>query len=489
MPSCKLTIKDEVNIKLEGLPLEARRKLANTFKYVIPHARYQPAYRLGRWDGTTSLFGIGGTGYLYQVEKIIEILAGMNIEITDIDDQRTATQFQFDPITETYWKDQGKVWPEGHQMAGKPIMLRDYQVDAINTFLKNPHSLQEIATGAGKTITTATLSQLCEQYGRTITIVPNKSLVEQTEEDYINVGLDVGVYYGDRKNLNKTHTICTWQSLNILEKKSKGAVDEQLTLAEFLDGVKAVIVDEVHMAKAEVLKNLLTRNLNNACIRWGLTGTVPKEQHESEIIFASIGPVVGGISAHALQEKGVLSNCHVNIVQLLDIPEFKAYSDELKYLVTDEDRMIYISKLIKQISQTGNTLVLVNRIDSGKFLINEIEESVFISGEVKTKDRKEEYDEIKTSDNKIIVATYGVAAVGINIPRIFNLVLLEPGKSFVRVIQSIGRGIRRAEDKDFVKIWDITSTCKFAKRHLTERKKFYKEAKYEFSLEKVDWQK
>jgi superfamily II DNA or RNA helicase len=151
--------------------------------------------------------------------------------------------------------------------------------------------------------------------------------------------------------------------------------------------------------------------------------------------------------------------------------------------------MIYISKLIKKISETGNTLVLVNRIDSGKFLINEIEDSVFISGEVKTKDRKEEYDEIKTSDNKIIVATYGVAAVGINIPRIFNLVLLEPGKSFVRVIQSIGRGIRRAEDKDFVKIWDITSTCKFAKRHLTERKKFYKEAKYEFSLEKVDWQK
>jgi superfamily II DNA or RNA helicase len=133
--------------------------------------------------------------------------------------------------------------------------------------------------------------------------------------------------------------------------------------------------------------------------------------------------------------------------------------------------------------------VLVNRIDSGKFLVNEIDEAVFISGEVKTKDRKEEYDEVKTSDNKIIVATYGVAAVGINIPRIFNMVLLEPGKSFVRVIQSIGRGIRKADDKDFVQIWDLTSTCKYAKRHLTERKKFYKEAKYPFTLEKVDWQK
>jgi superfamily II DNA or RNA helicase len=236
-----------------------------------------------------------------------------------------------------------------------------------------------------------------------------------------------------------------------------------------------------------VLKNLLTQNLSNACIRWGLTGTVPKEKFEYEQIFASIGPVVGGIKAHTLQELGVLSDCHVNVRQLIDLPEFKSYAEELKYLVTDDDRMIYISKLIKEISLTGNTLVLVNRIDSGKFIVNELEDAVFVSGEVKTKDRKEEYDEIRTSTNKIIVATYGVAAVGLNIPRIFNLVLLESGKSFTRVIQSIGRGIRKAQDKDFVQIWDITSTCKYAKRHLTERKKFYKEAKYPFTIEKIDW--
>ena len=486
MSSCKLIIKDEVNIKLEGLELEARRKLANTFKYEIPHARYHPAFKLGRWDGMTSLFGIGGNGYLNQLEKIIEILTNMGIEIADVEDLRQPVKLAFDEVTETYWADQGKVWPKGHQQEGQPIMLRDYQVDAVNIFLKNPQALQEIATGAGKTITTATLSQLCERYGRTITIVPNKSLVEQTEEDFISVGLDVGVYYGDRKDLNKTHTICTWQSLNILEKKSKNHEHDILTLAEFLDGVRTVIVDEVHMAKAEVLKNLLTKNLSNACIRWGLTGTVPKEAFESESIFASIGPVVGGIKAHELQEKGVLSNCHVNVVQMIDLPEFRDYQSELKYLVTNDERMAYISNLIKQISNSGNTLVLVNRIDSGKFLINELPDAVFVSGEVKTKDRKDEYDEIKTSTNKIIVATYGVAAVGINIPRIFNLVLLEPGKSFVRVIQSIGRGIRRAEDKDHVEIWDITSTCKYAKRHLTERKKYYKEAKYPFTVTKVN---
>ena len=247
------------------------------------------------------------------------------------------------------------------------------------------------------------------------------------------------------------------------------------------------MVDEVHMAKAEVLKNLLTQNFCNAPVRWGLTGTVPKEDFESQAIFASLGPVVHRIQAHELQEKGVLSNCHVNVVQLLDLPEFRSYAEELGYLVTDEDRMIYISKLIKKIAESGNTLVLVNRIDSGKFIVNELPDSVFISGAVKTKDRKEEYDDIKTSTNKVIVATYGVAAVGINIPRIFNLVLLEPGKSFVRVIQSIGRGIRKADDKDHVMIWDITSTCKYAKRHLTARKKFYKDAKYPFTQEKIDW--
>jgi superfamily II DNA or RNA helicase len=485
MKSCKLIIKDEVNLKLEGLPVEIRRKLSNTFKYVDPTARYRPAYKLGRWDGSISLFGLGGNGYIHQLPRILEVLETNGVEVEEVVDNRNLHNFVFPKVAENFWGD--KCWPKGHRFEGQPITLREDQVEVVNKFLENPQCLQEIATGFGKTITTATLSKICEPYGRTITIVPNKSLVEQTEEDFINCGLDVGVYYGDRKELGRTHTICTWQSLNILDKKSKEQVEEIITLAEFLDGVTAVIVDEVHMAKATVLKNLLTQNLCNAPIRWGLTGTIPKEDFENQAIFASIGPVVHRVSAYELQEAGVLSNCHVNVVQLIDLPEFKSYAEELKYLVTNKDRMTYISNLVQSISETGNTLVLVNRIDTGKLITEKIKDSVFISGEVKTKDRKEEYDEIQTADNKIIVATYGVAAVGINIPRIFNLVLLEPGKSFVRVIQSIGRGIRRAEDKDFVQIWDITSTCKFARRHLTQRKKFYKEAKYPYTQEKTDW--
>ena len=484
MASCKLIIEDEVNIKLEGVTVDVRRKLSNALKFEVPYARYMPQYKLGRWDGKVGFFGLGGSGYVNHLDVINDVLHKQGYEIVDIEDKRHPVDLNFTTIEEDFWGD--KTWPKGHPAEGETIRLRDYQVEVINNFLKNPQSLQEVATGAGKTIITATLSKLTETNGRSLVIVPNKSLVTQTEDDYINCGLDVGVYFGDRKELGKTHTICTWQSLNILDKRHKYG-DDVLSLAEFLEGVSTVIVDEVHQAKAEVLKNLLTRNLKNAPIRWGLTGTIPKEKFEFEAIHAAIGPVIGQISAKELQDKGVLSECHVNIVQLIDTPVHKNYQEELKYLVTNDNRIQYLGKLINKIKDSGNTLILVDRISAGEKLTKLIDGSSFVKGDVKLKDRKEAYDEINEGTNHVVIATYGVAAVGINIPRIFNLVLIEPGKSFVRVIQSIGRGVRKAKDKDFVQIWDLTSTCKFAKRHLTQRKKFYKEAQYPFTIEKIEW--
>ena len=477
-------VKDEVNCKIEGLDLDTRRKLSNLFSYEIPYARYLPAVRLGRWNGKKAFFQLGGSTYINLLPEILPVLQerGYDPSLNDIRNYNTDYNLQavdsnsFNNIT----------WPKGHPVEGQPITLRDYQVEVINSFLDNPQSLQEVATGAGKTIITAALSKRIEQYGRSIIIVPNKSLVTQTEADYINLGLDVGVYYGDRKEFGKQHTICTWQSLNILLKNTKNHVAD-ITIGEFLEDVVCVIVDEVHMAKADALTTLLTGVMSHIPIRWGLTGTVPKENFESVGIKCSIGPVINQISAKELQDKGVLAQCHVNVVQLIDTGVFTNYQSELKYLLGNNDRLMYISSLIETIKQTGNTLVLVDRISAGRELVNNITDAVFISGETKGEDRKQEYDEISTSNSKVIVATYGVASVGINIPRIFHLVLLEPGKSFVRVIQSIGRGIRKAQDKDYVQIWDITSTCKYAKRHLTKRKAFYREANYPFTVEKTDW--
>jgi len=481
---CKIVLKDEVNCKIEGLALTTRRKLEKKLKFLLPYAFHTPSYKLGRWDGCVGFFTTGGNTFINCLPTILPILDEDRYEV-EIEDERTAWKLDFPEITEGHFSH--KVWPKKHPAAGEPVMLRDYQVEIINQFLANPQSLQEIATGAGKTLITAALSNLVEPYGRSIVIVPNKDLVIQTEADYINLGLDVGVYFGDRKDLNKTHTICTWQSLNIIDKRFKDG-ESEYSLADFSEGVVCVMVDEVHQAKADVLKKLLTGPFSNIPVRWGLTGTVPKEEWERLTITVGLGDVINKLAASDLQDIGVLASCEVNVIQLQDDVSYGNYQSELTYLTTNKERLDYMATLIRSLADDGNTLVLVDRISAGEGLMERLgDRAVFVSGKMKSKDRKEEYDEISDSDNKIIVATYGVASVGINIPRIFNLVLVEPGKSFVRVIQSIGRGIRKAKDKDNVRIWDITSSAKFSKRHLTERKKFYKDAKYPFTVDKVEY--
>lgn len=484
MHSCKIIVKDQVNIKIENLDLSTRRRLVQKFEYDVPGARYLPAVRLGRWNGKVSFFQLGGSTYLNLLPEILDILVEEGYDIDVEDERHQQPAFTFTQVDEDTFAD--SVWPTGHPMAGQPVVLRDYQMDILNTFLENPQCIQEVATGAGKTIMTAALSRFVEPYGRSIVIVPNKSLVTQTEADYKNLGLNVGVYYGDRKELGKTHTICTWQSLNNIIKDYKSG-KSSMSLEEFADDVVCIMVDEAHSAKADALKSLLTQSFAHVPIRWGLTGTIPKEKFESQALLVGIGPLKGQLTASELQDKGVLAQCHVNIVQLQDKVEFTNYQSELKHLLEDSKRMDMVSTLIQNIRQTGNTLVLVDRLSAGSAICERIEDAVFISGNTKATARKDEYDSVSVTDNRVLVATYGVAAVGINVPRIFNVVLIEPGKSFVRVIQSIGRGIRKAEDKDYVDIWDITSSCKFSKRHLTKRKAFYKDANYPFSQEKLDY--
>lgn len=485
MRQATIIIKDEVNVKIEGLELDVRRALVNKFKYDVPYARYLPAVRLGRWDGKVAYFQLGGSTYLNLLPDIIPVLEEHHYDI-ELDDQREhQTTFDFAPVNKDSY--QHIKWPTGHPQAGHAMELRDYQVQVINDFLANPQCLQEVATGAGKTIMTAALSDAVTPYGRSIVIVPNKSLVTQTEKDYVNMELDVGVYFGDRKEFGRQHTICTWQSLNNLLKNTKSG-EADITIGEFIEGVVCIIVDEVHMAKADALKTLLTGAFAHIPLRWGLTGTIPKELFESQALLVSLGPVISRLAASELQDRGVLAQCHVNIVQLVDHQEHTNYQSELKYLLEEPGRLDAMAQLIEQVNTTGNTLVLVDRVAAGQALVQRLgERAVFVSGATKAKDRQDEYDQVAEATGKIIVATYGVAAVGINIPRIFNLVLVEPGKSFVRVIQSIGRGIRRAEDKDHVQIWDVTSTCRFAKRHLTKRKAFYKDANYPFTQERLEW--
>ena len=485
MAKCIIQISDEVNCKLLGLELTTRKRLVNKFKYEMPGMRYTPSVRLGRWDGKKAFVQLGGTTFINLLPEILPILEGEGYDIELVDNRDYNTNFEFSLVKEDSYAH--VLWPKGHVHEGEPIMLRDYQVEAINNFLGNHQCISSISTGAGKTIITAVLSHKCQQYGRTIVVVPSKDLVLQTEEDYINLGLDVGVFFGGRKDYTKTHTICTWQSLNSMFKATKEGV-AQVPFEDFIQGVVCVIIDEVHGLKADALLTMMTSVLAKIPIRWGVTGTIPKEDFEKRSLQVGIGDVIGTVKASDLQDKGVLSNCHVNVIQMIDYSEFKDYPSELKHLLDTEVRLKYMASRIAEISKTGNTLVLISKVQPGKMLASFIPGAVFLSGASKSVDRKDQYDSLAVSDDSTTVCTYGIAAVGLNIPRIFNLVLIEPGKSFVRVIQSIGRGLRKAEDKDFVDIWDFTSTCRFSKRHLGARKKFYTESGYPYSIEKIDWQ-
>jgi len=486
MAIAKLIIQDEVNIKIDGLDPACRRKMVDSLKFVLPYARHTPAFRLGRWDGTMSFCDVGARSYLNLLDILLPIVQQHGYEV-EIDDRRQSAQnFEFDLVDEDSYSH--IKWPEGHPLAGQSIKIKDHQIDVINSYLENITGINIAPTGAGKTIITAILSHKIEPYGRSIVIVPTKDLVTQTEEDYINMGLDVGVFFGDRKEYGKTHTICTWQSLESLSKRSKEE-ELEVSITDFFEGVVCVIVDEVHKAKADVLRKLLSTYLSNAPIRWGLTGTMPEEEADKVGVRACIGPMLGKINTKELQEKGILAKLHINVWQLQDVGSAASgnYQTELKWLTTNKKRLEYLAKEAITISESGNTLILVDRVETGEMLQSLIPDSIFVSGKMKSKDRKEEYKEVQEVDGKVIIATYGVASTGINIVRIFNLILFEAGKSFVRVIQSIGRGIRVAPDKDFVNVYDVCSNCKYSKSHLTKRKKFYKEAEYPFTIDKINY--
>lgn len=241
MKQVTIELRDEVNCRIHGLSLIDRRYFSRKYTKMVPYAYNMDIVKLGRWDGKIYFFSQAGSTYNNLLDEIVPEIINKGYEI-EIDDKRGKFDFSnTEPIEEDTFKH--IVWPKGHPHEGKPVILRDYQVNAVNQFIKNPQCIQELSTSSGKTIITATLSKLVEQYGRTIVIVPNKSLVVQTFQDYQNIGLDVGVYYGDKKETDKTHTICTWQSLESID---RGRRNNKRTdgLSDFAEGVVAVIVDE-----------------------------------------------------------------------------------------------------------------------------------------------------------------------------------------------------------------------------------------------------
>lgn len=309
---------------------------------------------------------------------------------------------------------------------------------------------------------------------KTITIVPSSSLLKQTHGYIKQFDIPVGMFGGGKKD-DEINMVCTWQTLQ--------------NNKPFIKDFECVIWDECHTAKAFVAMQIMNE-AKNSFIRIGLTGTVPKKPLDKANLMAGFGPVVYDVKAHELQERNILSTIDINIFEL-EYPKeyvwsFIDWHDETMFLQGKGNKMYinFIQALVGNLE--GNTLILMKNIDPASDLAETLGYE-YISSKLSIEKRQEKFDEFVYGGELITVGTYSLLSTGIDIVHINNLILAPtPGKSFTKVLQSIGRAIRRkGGQKEHATIIDLTSNLKFDKKHIKERKDYYREAKYPFECDKI----
>lgn len=339
----------------------------------------------------------------------------------------------------------------------------------MNSLLEAGGGIARIATGGGKSFTCAALAKVFNMNNhRVIVIVPSSDLVEQTSGDFRKAGVECGKYSGSEKQLNNQTVVATWQALQ--------------NQPDIMSLFTVVIVDECHGTRGEVLRGLINDHGGHIAFRFGVTGTMPKPLTEMYDVTVSLGDVIVETTSEWLIANGFLAQIDIEMVETQEDVELPDYGAEKTYISKNQDRVATVAKFIKEKSELhGNTLVLVGSIQFGKKLQKLIPGSVFLSGESEKEIRQENYKMFEEHDNIVVIASSGIASTGISINRVFCLCLVDTGKSFIRTIQSIGRGLRKAVDKNYVKVFDIYSKLKFSKKHASDRKKHYKEAGYPIS--------
>lgn len=473
---CFLTIRDEVWCNLTGLSPEHNDALVKEFSVFVEGYFFMPAYKKGSWDGKIKFFDKTGKTYIRLLERIFVFLDRWGYEIELTDNRKAFKQ----PVIS------GKITKvdatglaleaEGLDVMGDVILpngqkflLRPYQLQCVKTLVEAGSGMCIAGTGAGKTSITAALSYAYSDAGyNVITVVPSTDLVDQTASWYRMLGLETGVYCGAEKDIEKPNVVATWQSLQ----NNPGV----------LQRFNVIIWDEFHGAKSAVASKLLNDFGKHIAFRFGVTGTVPKPVADQMSLTSSVGERLIEVPAAWLIEHGYLSKIEIQPIELNETfvdESFPDYPSEKAFLSKSPARMEMIADLIiSKCAEHGNTLVLTHSIKFGEKLAALIKDAVFLYGDSPSDLRKEHYDLFATKDDLIVIASSGIASTGISIDRVFCLMLVDAGKSYIKAIQSLGRGLRKGHDKDYVYVVDVHSKQKWAKKHYKDRETFYKEAQY-----------
>ncbi len=433
-----------------------------------------PKKRAGWWNGKKSLVDRrDGSTYRHVLNKVLEPIALAGYEIA-IEDHRHQHAISVPQIENNLF--------EGYEYKRFKGIMDPHQVDAINALTSHGSGLILAPTASGKTVITAGLAQLYHQFGKVLIIVPRQDLSIETRDCIQALGMpDCGCYFDDIKE-PRYITVTTWQSLEIIP--------------ELFQDVNTVIVDECHGADARVLFKLLTVAGRHVPIRIGMTGTLPKDDLSRHNIIAALGPIIFKKKAKELQDIGFLAACQIFILKYLDRhrPEYQdvyrdheQYIDESRWQFRHPQRIAHVAGVINTIKNDGNTLVLLRNREYGATLHKAIPGSIYLNGDDKGLYRHQVYQEFNRGDNGVLICTYGIASTGIDVARLFNLVLIEPGRESVPIVQSIGRGLRKADDKRSVTIYHIGSNAKFAGKHLKDVQEIYNEHEYPYEIIEVDY--
>jgi superfamily II DNA or RNA helicase len=465
-------------------------ELSEYFSFFVPGYRFMPAFKARVWDGKIRLFNqmtgeLNAGLYIYVVKFCEERSYTLDTEETDYGFPLGLDKINPDQLVEFY------------KVLKLPFDARDYQHDAVSVALQRKRAILVSPTGSGKSFIMYLLMRhiIGTEKGKILIIVPTTSLVEQLWQDFADYGYDSEnkvhkIYSGKDKTTNKRIIISTWQSIYKFPKK-------------WFEQFDAVFGDECHGFKSKSLSSIMNKS-TEAKYRFGLTGTLDGTQTHKLVLEGLFGPVYQVTMTKKLQDEGTLAPLDITVLMLKYSPETREaniandYRKEIEFLINHEKRNKFIRNLA--LSQTGNTLVLYQRVDGhGKPLYNMIRDKAeinrkvfFVSGDVDTEARESIRKIVETQKDAIIVASLGTFSTGINIRNLHNIIFASPSKSQIKVLQSIGRGLRKSDDGRITQLFDIADDLHWKQRknftltHSAERVKIYSKEEFKYKIVQVE---
>ena len=444
------------------------KDLHDFFSFTVPGAKFMPSYKNRYWDGKVRLFSI----------KTNKIYIGL---LPYVDEFCRERGFNFEGIQDVIGEKQ-RATEELHQFIEElnlPFSPRDYQMEAFRTAVQYGRQLLLSPTASGKSLIIYLLARYYNK--KTIVIVPTTSLVEQMAKDFQDYGYqeDICKIYSGQPVFDAPITITTWQSFAKAPK-------------EVMQSFDVVVGDEAHLFKAQTLKGILEK-MKTTAIRIGTTGTLDGSECHRLQLEGMFGPVKKVVSSYQLMEEGTIAKINIQCIILRHTKMKKmSYQDEMDYLVSNEERNKFITNLVSSLK--GNTLVLFQYVEKhGEVLYPMLDGRVkdlhYVFGGTDTEDRETVRELVEKSNDSVILASYGTFSTGINIKKIDNVVFASPSKSKIRNLQSIGRGLRKTEGKDSMRLFDISDDLQcdnFTLLHLKERINTYNEENFPYELKQFD---